>query len=863
MTHKATTPLMKQYFAIKEQHPDALLMFQVGDFYELFFDDAKKAAASLAITLTTRGKHLDESIPLCGVPVHALEYYVTKLVKAGFKVALCNQLEQAVPGKVVDRGVTQVFTPGTLTDQNLLDDKSASYLLSFFPTEQEYGLLFGELLTGQLFATTLTQQGLKLIDSEVARFLPDEIIVPQTSAGKNFQNHFAKMGYCSTFSTYDTDQSYRQWLEQLQSHKRAQLQQTRPLVYSFSLLYEYLKKNQQAALEHFKQLHFYKPDDFLQLDWATQKNLELVRNNQDGSRKNSLFESMDAASTPMGSRTIKKWIMRPSVVQETITQRHDVVHALVTQPAASQKLKIYFSQLGDTERVVGRIALNRATVHDYQMLARSLEVVPKIKQVLSLIDNSLPLLALFLQYLHDFTPLKRLLDAALEPEQSSEWIIKQGFDQRLDELRSLVEHSNEKIVAFEQQEQRNTKIGSLKIRYNHIQGYYIEITKPNLHLVPQHYIQGQTLVGKTRFTTQELKQLEAALLTARADIDTVQKEVFERVKGEVATFITSLRKMAQAVAHCDALLSFATIAYDRQYTRPLFNTKRTISIKDGRHPVVEQRLGHIFIPNDTQLNDEQSLLIITGPNMGGKSTYLRQVALIALMAQCGSFVPAAHAECSLLDRIFTRIGAGDNVAEGKSTFLVEMEETAAICTQATNNSLVILDEVGRGTSTFDGLSIAQAVVEYLYTTVGARCLFATHYHELTALEQQFPGIKSFYAASKKTETGILLLHKIVQGVADGSFGIEVAKAAELPVSVITRAQEIAHSLNNSSQSILQKYIPSTPDFSHQTKTLIQENKALKQKLAQITELDFNELSPKKAFDILWKFNEVIKQDSLK
>jgi len=867
------TPLMQQFHTIKNQHPDTLLLFQVGDFYELFFDDAKTAAASLGIALTARGKSKGEPIPLCGVPVHALDHYLTKLVRAGFKVAICDQLEQPVPGKVVERGVTQVLTPGTLTDSKLLDEKSASYLFSFFPTTDSWGLLFGELLTAQLFATVLPPSGDKTLESELIRFFPDEILVPSNNLGKNFSTFFKSRGYFTTFvdtPAYDSDEA-RLIDEWMTKHMRGtvvqKIYENASLRSAIGTFHTYVQKNQQAALDQFKSIQFYEPEDFLLLDPATQRNLELVKNAQDGSRKNTLFSVMDRATTAMGSRMIKKWLMRPLIKKEPIVQRQDAVSLFVSDAGITQKIEHFLTSIGDLERVVGRIALLRASLYDYLMLAQALEVVPTVAALLKS-RKRIALIEIIMNAIGDFNTLHGLLVAALNDDNTKPWIIKPGFDQHLDHLRELVENANQKILDLEASEQQKTGINSLKIRYTQVQGYYIEVTNTHKDSIPDYYMRHQTLVGRERFTTVQLRELQHEINNAKNQIDSVEKAVFDRIKQDVVSHISGLRKLAHALAHLDALLGFAKIAYEHSYVVPTFNNERNISIQDGCHPVVQASLASSFIPNDTFLHDQESVFIITGPNMGGKSTYLRQVALINIMAQCGSLIPAKSANLALLDRIFTRIGAGDNVAEGKSTFLVEMEETAAICTQATKNSLVILDEVGRGTSTFDGLAIAQAVVEYIATKVQARCLFATHYHELTLLQDQIPGIVSYYAASKKTPQGILFLYKVIKGVADGSFGVEVAKLAQLPEAVVIRAEQILHNLASQDQT-KSMVVPASLDFSDKAVQLFQENKKLKEEIKKLeqqledqktrtsilTDLDYDELSPKKAFDLLWNLKQ--------
>ncbi|OQA35211.1 MAG: DNA mismatch repair protein MutS [Candidatus Dependentiae bacterium ADurb.Bin331] len=863
--NNGSTPLMKQFFEIKNQYPEALLMFQVGDFYELFFDDAKVAAAFLGITLTARGKNQGEEIPLCGVPVHALDYYVAKLVKGGFRIAICDQLEEARPGKVVKRGVTRVLTPGTLTDAQLLETKSASYLLSCMPLDDEWGLLFGELLTAQLFATVISAEHYHILESELSRFFPDEVILPQQSKIKPVASHIAKLGYCTTLhgaSEIEKEEANKWMSQQFRVEQIKSVHEHPAMVEAFSLFYSYLKRNQEQAVEQFKQLHVYKPDDFLQLDRSTTRHLELVKNNQEGTTKNTLFEVMDGAVTGMGSRMIKKWIVRPLVKKDPIVHRQEVVEQLVSDSSTRNSLRECFMEIGDIERVVGRIALARGVLNDYLSLQHALYVLPKVQHLLSKFEP-LTLVRVLTSSIGNYDSIAQLLSSALNDDPSKDWIIKREFDQQLDYIRDLVEQSNEKILELERIEQNKTGINSLKIRYNQVHGYYIEVTKTNLAAVPEYYIRHQTLVGKERFTTTALKELENEIVQARAQIESIENQVFARVKNEVAHYVTALRKTAQSLAHLDALVGFALIAYENNFTKPHFHDSRDIIINQGRHPVVARVTEHRFIANDTMLSHDQRLWIITGPNMGGKSTFLRQVALLCIMAQCGSFIPAKSAQLPLLDRIFTRIGASDNVAQGKSTFLVEMEETALICTYATEKSLVILDEVGRGTSTFDGLAIAQSVVEYLYTVIGARCLFATHYHELTNLASEFPGIVNYHAANKRVGERMLLLYKMVPGIADGSFGVEVARLAQLPESIIKRSAEIIEELKNgTTQDDVFRLDARAQQLTTANKTLnariaeLQKKSFIAEKINEIIDtIDFNQLSPKQAFDLLWHFKE--------
>ncbi len=849
-----TTPLMQQYWALKEEYPDALLFFQVGDFYELFFDDAKKAAAFLGIALTKRGKDKGEPIPLCGVPVHSLDHYLAKLVKGGFCVALCQQLEQAVPGKMVKRGVTQVLTPGSLTDSKLLQDRSASYVLAFAPHHDQWSLLFAELMTAQLYATTISAGAMKSLETELSRFFPDEIVLSDDSVTtKTFQTLFQKQGYFT--SAFKPDADMLVWAqERLSQAVVDQVQANKALEQALGTLYAYFKRNNEAALHEFSQLHFYEPDDYVVLDAASQKNLELIKNNQDGTGANSLVSVLDRTTTAMGARMLKKWCVRPLVNATMLEHRLDVVGYLKNNHQALTHLQVLLQSIGDVERVVGRIALCRARLDDFLHLKGALEATPRLR----LLKGDIPyFLQMIIQSVADFAELAGLLNGSLNDDAGKEWIIKAGFDQRLDRLRELVSNSHEAISRLEKAEQLATGINSLKIRYTNVYGYYIEITNANAASVPAHYKRQQTLVGRERYMCSELQELQQEIMTARNEIDAVEKELFAHVQRQIRPYVGALRKMAHALAQLDVLCSFAECAYERGYVRPTFHEGQDILITEGKHPVVAAHLGSQFIPNDTHLTEKTSLWIITGPNMGGKSTYLRQTALLCVMAQCGSFVPAQSAQLPLLDAIFTRIGASDNVAEGKSTFLVEMEETAHICRYATEKSLVILDEVGRGTSTFDGLAIAQAVIEYLHSEVKARCLFATHYHELTALQDTMPGIVNYHVASKQTENGIVFLHTMVPGIAQGSFGLSVAHLADLPPAVLARAYEVMHSLTAVAHtpSHHHQIVPAVPLVDPEKERLKVALRVAEKKLESLTSVDYEHLSPKKAFDILWSMKE--------
>lgn len=854
---KELTPLMRQYQDIKNTYPNEIVFFQVGDFYELFFEDAKRVSAFLGITLTARGTYQGQPIPLCGVPVHTKDHYIEKLVKAGYHVAICDQLEPPRPGTVVKRGVTMVLTPGTLTDTRLLDAKNPSYLFTCAPMDNEWALLFGELLTAQLFITTIKAGDVRLLESELVKFFPDEIVLPPQ--GKHLQGLLKQMGYDTTL--FATEQSYEenmgvfeQWLAHhcvIPVHNTILTSQSmRIALYYF---YAYMQRNQIGALEQMHTVYHYQSEDFLTLDAATQANLELVKNIH-GTHKNTLFSVIDRAATPMGSRLIKKWLLRPLMNVVAIQQRQQVINGLLCQVSLMQQLTDILSSIGDFERIVGRIALQRSVFSDLLQLLDIVRLLPVVQDIIIQLSNTM-LSDLVLGHIDSFSDLCILLQSALQTDATVAGYIKRGYSEHLDYLRNVGDKGSSMLLAMEEQEQKKTGINSLKIRYNNVHGYYIEVTKANMHLVPDYYVRQQTLAGRERFITPDLQRLAYEITTARTQIDQLEKELLEKLQAMVRQYVGRLRRCSYAIAQMDALLGLARTAYTYQYVCPTINDDYSLIIMQGRHPVVEQSSDRPFIPNDTTLTLQQLIWIITGPNMGGKSTYLRQVAHIVILAQIGSYVPAQEVHIGLIDRIFTRIGSGDDVARGKSTFLVEMEETAAICMRSTERSLVILDEVGRGTSTFDGMAIAQAVVEYLYQVVKVKTLFATHYHELTDLQNHLTGVVNYYAKSIKTDQGMLFLYKIQPGVGDGSFGIEVARMAQLPQSIIDRAHTILVNLHNEKNH-------QAPDVAKASALTLSDEVNSSLVVAErirgiVMNIDFNHLTPKKAFDVMWHIRDIV------
>jgi len=855
-----STPLMQQYFALKDECSDAILLFQVGDFYELFFEDAKTVSAFLGITLTKRGTNNGEPIPLCGFPLVSANHHIAKLVKGGFKVALCDQLEEATPGKMVQRGITNVLTPGTLSADSLLDEKSPSFLCTFYPHPQGWGLLFSELVSSHMYATHVPFGQERQLEAELYRFLPEEVVLPDQKGMSSFIQFFKQRGFFTSVVAQHAqyDQDWQDWLTALDEQARKTLVEHQELYQVTKTWFIYIYKHQSRAVKACTTIQFYEPEDFLQLDTTTLKNLDIVKNSVSGSRKNTLLQFMDRAITPMGSRMMKAWLVRPLRQKDHIVARQEVLSLFIAHPGLFLQLGQALAACGDIERVIGRIAVGKPTLHDYKALKTMLGSVPQIAKLLHT-HRSIHLIDAYLQKFSDFSVLESFLKKSLNDDVSKSYIIKPGFDQEVDRARDLVENGNIKILHLELQEQQKTGISSLKIRYNSVQGYYIEITKTHLDKVPQHFIRLQTLANAERFITQELQALQFEMVQAQESIANLEKKVFALIKDQVEQYIYPIRVCAQAIARIDALFGFAKVAAEYGYTCPEITHEKDIYIKQGKHPLLDAQLGNSCIPNDIELTSSQSIIVLTGPNMGGKSTYLRQVALLSILAQCGSFVPAKSARLPLLDRIFTRIGAGDNIAEGKSTFLLEMEEIAQICMQATDKSLVIVDEIGRGTSTFDGIAIAQAVLEYLHVQIACKPIFATHFHELTQACNQYPAIANYYAASKQTSSGIVFLHTIVPGVAQGSFGIEVAKLAQVPPVIIKRAHAILQQHTMISPLHAEQSV-----FSLQPAQEIKEEfsdvKAYKKLYEKVAQLDLDTINPKQALDILWSLRTDIKMN---
>ena len=874
-----STPLMRQYAAVKKEHPTALLFFRLGDFYELFFDDAIVAAKELQITLTSRNKEKGIAVPMCGVPHHAAEGYIGKLIRKGFKVAICEQMEDArlakkqLGTKLVRREVTRVVTPGTAADSSLESEEN-NFLAALAQVGDRVGFAALDLSTGDFRATEFSgDAAMRRVQEELEQLRPKELLYGSAAPLFDATANRTQSPQARASGATCTETPLDDWIfapdhaiPLLENHFGVLSLEgfglagrTAAAAAAGAILY-YVRSTQRGSLDHVDRIGWYERQNCLVLDVVTVRNLELIEPLFAGTDAGlTLFRSIDCAVTPMGKRLLRAWLLRPSLDLAEINARLDAVDIGVRDTIAREELRRALDGVLDLERLLSRVTLETANPRDVLALAASLAKIPAIKRALSRLATDR------FRSLHDaldeLADLRDRIEKTIVPEPplsfSDGGIIAADNDRDLDELRELSRNSKQVLMQIELRERGRTGISSLKVKFNSIFGYYIEVSKSNLHLVPQDYERKQTLVGAERFTTPELKEYETRILDAQEKIVEIERRLFTELRTAIAAEAKRIRQTALALAEVDVLASFAQHAALRNYCRPNFvpteeGAAGDLEILEGRHPVIEQQEmaggTERFVPNDLYLNaSTHTILLLTGPNMGGKSTYLRQTALIVILAQMGSFVPARSARLSVVDRVFTRIGASDNLARGRSTFMVEMTETAAILHTATARSLILLDEVGRGTSTYDGLAIAWAAVEYLHARVRAKTLFATHYFELTELAEQLSGVKNYHVSVKETGGGIAFLRKVEPGAADRSYGIEVAKLAGLPNDVITRAREVLSEHEQAERELTGHLSPGASPPPTQLTIFTPISQPVLEKLRAV---DLNRLTPLEALNLL-------------
>src|SRR5271169_1626578 len=905
-----STPLMRQYAAVKKEHPTALLFFRLGDFYELFFDDAIVAAKELQITLTSRNKEKGIAVPMCGVPHHAAEGYIGKLIRKGFKVAICEQMEDLrLAKKLVRREVTRVVTPGTAADSSLGSEEN-NFLAALAQVGDRVGFAALDLSTGEFRATEFSGEGaLRRVQEELEQLRPKELLYGSAAplfesagaTGKDLPS-LARPDSPGRLSPHEpsphgsspqpraagascTETPLDDWIfapdhsiPLLENHFGVLSLEgfglagrTAAAAAAGAILY-YVRSTQRGSLDHVDRIGWYERQNCLVLDAVTVRNLELIEPLFAGTDAGvTLFRSIDSAVTPMGKRLLRAWLLRPSLDLAEINARLDAVGAGVNDTIAREELRRALDGVLDLERLLSRVTLETANPRDVLALAASLARIPAVKAAIGRLAASR--LAVLQVALDDLADLRENIEKTIVPEPPLTFadggVIAACVDRDLDELRELSRNSKQVLAQIEQRERGRTGISSLKVKFNSIFGYYFEVSKPNLHLVPQDYERKQTLVGAERFTTPELKEYEAKILDAQEKIAEIERRLFSELRTAIASEAKRIRQTALALAEVDVLASLAHIAALRNYCRPQFVSSADkassagdtgdLEIVEGRHAVIEQQEmaggSERFVPNDLYLNSStHTILLLTGPNMGGKSTYLRQTALIVILAQMGSFVPARSARLSVVDRVFTRIGASDNLARGRSTFMVEMTETAAILHTATARSLILLDEVGRGTSTYDGLAIAWAAIEYLHARVRAKTLFATHYFELTELAEQLAGVKNYHVSVKETGGGIVFLRKVEPGAADRSYGIEVAKLAGLPIEVVERAREVLAEHEFAEQQATAHLSPGANPPPAQLTIFTPLSQPVLEKLREV---DLNRLTPLEALNLLAELKKEI------
>ena len=792
----ALTPMMVEYMKTKEQYSDCILFYRLGDFYEMFFEDAITVSRELELVLTGKNCGLEERAPMCGIPHHAAAAYIPRLVNKGYKVAICEQLEDPKQAKgIVKRGVVKIITPGTFVDNNSNLENDNTYLMAIHEDGEIIGIATSDISTGEFKTTSFSYSMASLLD-EIAKLSPKEILLDENTS-EDIINEIK--GVCSALITKKNFNEFlvskEELIAQFSDLEAGALENLREI--TSRVLLKYIYETQMMSLSNINLLEQYEIVNYMVIDSNSRRNLELTESIREKTKKGSLLWALDKSATTMGGRTIRRYIDEPLIVKSQIEKRLSGVEELYNSISFNEDLRRALKEIYDIERIVGKISNKNVNAKDMLSLKASLEKIPELKELLKYAKSDL--LMEYYENLDELSDVRTLLEDSIKEDPSLTIkegnIIKDKYNELVDELRDVKLHGKEKIAALENEEREFTGIKSLKVGYNKVFGYYIEISKANFDSIPEgRYIRKQTLANAERYITEDLKNLENKILGSEEKLVNLEYDLFVEIRDKVEKEIGRLKKAARIISNLDAVSTLALVALENDYVKPKINEEGTIEIKDGRHPVVEKVIGNgEFISNNTTCNQtDKELLLITGPNMAGKSTYMRQVALITLMAQIGSFVPAAEADISICDKIFTRIGASDDLAGGKSTFMVEMWEVSNILKNATSKSLVLLDEVGRGTSTYDGLSIAWSVIEYITKNKDLRCktLFATHYHELVKLEGILPGVKNYSVAVKKTNDSVVFLRKIIEGGADESYGIEVAKLAGLPDKVIDRAREI-------------------------------------------------------------------------
>ena len=867
------TPMMRQYNEIKRQHKDALLFFRMGDFYELFFEDAKLAAKVLGITLTSRSKG-EGAIPMAGMPHHSSESYIRRLIKAGYKVVICDQLQDPDEAKgIVDRGVTRIITPGTVTEDTLLEDKSNNYLMAVLETNSMLGLSWIDLSTGRFEVEDIQKE---LLFDEFARLNPSELLLPEETVRNNTSFMERVRAECDGIVTsrpdweFSKDTAYRILTEHFgtTSLEGFGCEDLGPSLGAAGAVIQYLRETQKTSIKHIGKIQKHQTDNRILIDKATQQSLELTQTMRTRNREGSLLGVIDQTKTPMGARLFREWVISPLSISAEIKYRQLGVKELFEKSELRRELRNILGNIYDIERISTKVSCGRANARDLVSLKQSLSKLPALKEKLTFCISDI--LVSIEQQIDVLDEVRTLIGTAIVPDPppmiKDGGLIREGYDATLDELKYISKNGKSWIANFQAEEIARTGINSLKVGFNKVFGYYIEVTNLHKDNIPKTYIRKQTIKNAERFITPELKDYETKVLTADERAKDLEYDIFIQIREQVSAFTPQLQKTSEAIAFIDVLSALASLAVENRYIMPEITDSLELKITDGRHPVLDRKLvGESFVPNDVNLDGiNDKIMVITGPNMAGKSTYIRQIALLVLMAQMGSFIPAREAVIGTVDRIFTRVGASDELSRGQSTFMVEMNETSNILNNATERSLIILDEVGRGTSTFDGVSIAWAITEYIYQHIKARTLFATHYHELTELSILFPGIKNYNIAVKEWGDEIIFLRKIVEGGTDKSYGIHVARLAGIPKEVIQRARIILNNLEAATLDVNGK--PKfAPMKSAQDKKQTAQLKLFVSKqdmvIEEIKKLDTTKISPIDALNKLDELKKKLEDDS--